>query len=241
MHKKKKKKVQCTLPVRSALVFAHFSQSSDVNFYTGFPNAEAARMLYAFLEPKARRMKYWKGLKNTRTNLSISQDLKNENLHALTLEQELLITMMRLKVGLLVHDLAFRFNVVDTLISSIFFTWIRLFWEELFWLLMWPDRNIIRRNLLTMFRKYYPKCVVIIDCAEVFIQMPSSLDNAAMCWSDYKHHSTMKYFVGITPNGAISYVSDCYGGRASDRFIIEDCGFLSKLRPGDQVMADRGF
>ena len=37
--------VQCTLPVRSALVFAHFSQSSDVNFYTGFPNAEAVRML----------------------------------------------------------------------------------------------------------------------------------------------------------------------------------------------------
>ena len=92
-----------------------------------------------------------------------------------------------------------------------------------------------------MFRKYYPKCVIIIDCAEVFIQTPSSLDNAAMCWSDYKHHSTMKYLVGISPNGAISYVSDCYGGRASDRFIVEDCGFLSKLRPGYQVMADRGF
>ena len=44
--------VQCTLPVRSALVFAHFSQSSDVNFYTWFPNAEDVRMLYDFLEPK---------------------------------------------------------------------------------------------------------------------------------------------------------------------------------------------
>ena len=136
--------VQCTLPVRSVLVFAHFSQSSDVNCYTGFPNAEAVRMLYDFLEPKARRMHYWKGLKNTRTNLSVPRDLKNENLCALTLEQELLITMMRLKVGLLVHDLAFRFNVGDTLISSISFTWIWLFSKELFWLLMWPDRNIIR-------------------------------------------------------------------------------------------------
>ena len=61
---------------------------------------------------------------------------------------------------------------------------------------MWPDRNIIRRNLPTMFWKYYPKCVVIIDCAEVFIQTLSSLDNADMCLSDYKHHSTMKYLVG---------------------------------------------
>ena len=92
-----------------------------------------------------------------------------------------------------------------------------------------------------MFRNYYSKCVVIIDCAEVYIQTPSSLDIAAMCWSEYKHHYTIKFLVGITPNGAISFVSDCYGGRASDKFIVEDCGFISNLRPGDQVMADRGF
>ena len=40
---------------------------------------------------------------------------------------------------------------------------------------------------------------------------------------------------------AISYVSDCYGGRASDRFIVENSDFLSNLRPGDQVMADHSF
>ena len=52
----------------------------------------------------------------------------------------------------------------------------------------------------------------------------------------------MKYLVGITPNGgAICYVSDCYGGRASDKFIVEDSGFLRKLTLGDQIMADRGF
>ena len=117
-----------------------------------------------------------------------------------------MITMMRLKMGLLVHDLAFRFNVGDSLISSVFFTWIKLFSSELYWLVMWPDRNIIKRNLPTMFRNYYPKCVVIIDCAEVYIQTPSSLDVAAMCWSEYKHHYTIKYLVGITPNGAISFV-----------------------------------
>ena len=36
-------------------------------------------------------------------------------------------------------------------------------------------------------------------------------------------------------------MSHCYGGRASDKFIINDSNFLSMLRPGDQVMADRGF
>lgn len=32
-----------------------------------------------------------------------------------------------------------------------------------------------------------------------------------------------------------------YGGKASDKFIVEDSGFLKLLQPGDKVMADRGF
>ena len=47
--------------------------------------------------------------------------------------------------------------------------------------------------------------------------------------------------IGITPSGAISYISDCYGGRASDIFIVNNSGFFNFLQPGGQVMADRGF
>ena len=32
-----------------------------------------------------------------------------------------------------------------------------------------------------------------------------------------------------------------YGGRVSDKFITEDCGYLCKLQPQDVVLADRGF
>ena len=32
-----------------------------------------------------------------------------------------------------------------------------------------------------------------------------------------------------------------YGGRASDRHIVQDSGFLDKISPTDQVMADLGF
>ena len=62
-----------------------------------------------------------------------------------------------------------------------------------------------------------------------------------MCWSNYKQHFTVKVLIGITPNEYISFLSDAYGGRASDVYIVDDSGFCNNLQPHDQVMADRGF
>jgi hypothetical protein len=44
----------------------------------------------------------------------------------LKLQLELLLVMMRLRLGLLVHDLACRFQISDSLISSILIAWIKL-------------------------------------------------------------------------------------------------------------------
>ena len=42
--------------------------------------------------------------------------------------------------------------------------------------------------------------------------------------------------------GAITYISDMYGGRASDKFITnESHDLLNSLNPGEKVMADHGF
>ena len=44
----------------------------------------------------------------------------------LPLEKELFLVLMRLRLALLVHDLAFRVQISDTLVSSIFVKWMRL-------------------------------------------------------------------------------------------------------------------
>ncbi|XP_047137527.1 uncharacterized protein LOC124814027 [Hydra vulgaris] len=49
------------------------------------------------------------------------------------------------------------------------------------------------------------------------------------------------FLVGISPNGFITFLSDCYGGRCSDNFITKDSGFYDLLERDDEVMADREF
>ena len=75
----------------------------------------------------------------------------------------------------------------------------------------------------------------------MFIERPKSLSAQAATWSDYKHHNTLKFFVGITSIGFISFLSSCYGDRANDNFITRDSGFYDLLERDDEVMADRVF
>lgn len=61
-------------------------------------------------------------------------------------------------------------------------------------------------------------------------------------FSSYKNHTTLKALVGITPGGALSFVSRLYTGRISDREIVLCSGFLDQtFDNGDSVMADKGF
>ena len=39
----------------------------------------------------------------------------------------------------------------------------------------------------------------------------------------------------------MSYVSEAWGGRISDKYLTDSCGILNHLFPGDIVLADRGF
>ena len=149
--------------------------------------------------------------------------------------------MMRLRLGLLVHDLACRFQISDSLERSILITWIKLMRLELSHRIVWSTKHVIKENLPLCFKRFYPNVRCIIDCTEVFIETPSSLSTQTQCWSDFKHHCTLKFLVAITRNEMFSYVSPCYGGRASNRFIFNNCAFVSRLERNDQVMADRGF
>ena len=87
----------------------------------------------------------------------------------------------------------------------------------------------------------YSHATCIIDCSEIFLEQPSSLLARAQTFSQYKHHNTVKFLMAISPIGAIIFLSKCWGGPVSDKYLTANCGFYNYLITGDLVLADRGF
>lgn len=51
----------------------------------------------------------------------------------------------------------------------------------------------------------------------------------------------IKVLIGITPSGAISFVSDKYEWAVYDKEFFKKSKISDKINPGDLVMVDRGF
>ena len=96
-----------------------------------------------------------------------------------------------------------------------------------------------QRMTTVCFQPHYGLRVTsIIDCFELFIEKPSDLLAKSCTWSQYKHYNTAKYLISITPQGIISFISNGWGGRASDKHIhiVEHSAYLNNLLPGDVVL-----
>ncbi len=155
--------------------------------------------------------------------------------------QQLIVTLIRLRLNLQIQDIGYRFNVHNSTISRTFLRVVDLLHSKLKPLIRWPDREVLRKTMPMAFRKNFPSCVVIIDCFEIFLDRPTSLLARAQTYSAYKHHNTVKYLIGITPQGTVSFISNGWGGRTSDKHLTEHSNLYDNLLPGDTILADRGF
>lgn len=161
---------------------------------------------------------------------------------SLTKFETLMLVLVKLRLNLSNQFLSYQFKVSPSNVSRTFSEVVDIMYVRMKPLVYWPDRETLRLTMPMQFRKHFgTKCAVIIDCFEVFIERPSNLKARAETWSSYKHHNTVKFLLGITPQGVISFISKSWGGRTSDKHITENCGFLSNILPGDIILADRGF
>lgn len=158
----------------------------------------------------------------------------------LDVDSRVLMTLMKLKLGLSFTALSAIFAISRSTCSREFMTIIPILRAVLHQFIFWPSKESIQLNLPRCFSNY-SATRVILDCTEFPVFSFKCLNCHNQTYSHYKGRHTLKIMIGIAPSSLITFVSSLYGGKASDKHIFNDSGILDLLQSGNAVMIDKGF
>ena len=233
---RKDKNCRCKLSVFNQLI-----RNDDINFYSGIPKIPVYKELKEFIEPYVRQL--WRGAKYTSTKIK-RKCRSTPSLFGpqrkLSSDDQFLLMSMKIRLNTPMHDLANRFGVSITTCSRVFTSWTKASAIVLRSFVFVPDQgiiNVIKPSRFSSIRNLN----MIIDCSELFIQTPKNHILQRITWSSYKHHYTLKFLVGISPNSMITFISNAFCGSISDKEICIQSNFFDNLLPYCKIMADKGF
>lgn len=157
---------------------------------------------------------------------------------------QLLMSLMKLTMNTPLLDLAERFNTSATSVNNIVTSQICAMHEVLFEGLV--ERNIpslqkCKGSMPTSFGDF-SSCRIVLDATEITQDVPGNdMRLQASTYSGYKNSHTVKSVTGVAPNGALVFASKLNPGSTSDVALVEHCGILHQMSPGDMILADKGF
>ncbi|XP_048242560.1 uncharacterized protein LOC124133758 [Haliotis rufescens] len=215
---------QCSL-LGSCSIETYINNPKAVLYFAGFQDYDHFMFFFHSLGPAVFELNY-----------------QCELLHP---KDQLFLTLMKLRQAKDDIELSFLFGISSSTVSQIVITWINFLYFQLKELQIWPSRATVDDHMPTDFGKKFKNTRVILDATEIPIKKPSHVDAQSMTWSSYKHQNTLKTMIGCTPRGAVSFISESFGGSASDRQIIEQSPLLNPshgmFEKQDSIMADRGI
>lgn len=226
---------QSKLIARLQEEFSHVQfhgNDKNIMFFTGFQDYNTLRAVFRALQPTAENMARWSETQQAHEDILLQGFLVPK----LTLFDQFLLFLCRLRQGFPEQDLAICFNVSLSAVSKICVTWTSFLYFLLGSLPIWLSRQAVNELMPACFQNSFPRTRVILHCTEIHIQRPSS-----KVLIHNKGKSTFKALIGIAPSGEVTFVSDLYTGSVSEKEIIRESGILDLLEEGDEVMADEGF
>ena len=159
----------------------------------------------------------------------------------LPVEEQFLVTLMRLRRYTPFKELAFFFGTNERTISTIFITWINFMYCKWKLLDIWPSKDMVNLYCPADFKRLYPTTRVILDGVECPIRKPKNPRLQQITYSTYKSRNTVKSVPGITPGGLVSYLPPVFGGSDSDRQFVERSNVPKLCDRKDSILVDKGF
>jgi hypothetical protein len=149
--------------------------------------------------------------------------------HKLNFRDRIILTFMKLKQAMSYAVLAILFNLLQSSIRSLFLNTVTMLSSILRPLIYWPSKEEILSNMSLCFENF--KLVrIVLNCTDIAVQKPKCLCCRIKYYSHYKGRETVKIMTDVSPTGLITFVSQAYGGRASDKAIFEQSNLIQKLR-----------
>ena len=158
---------------------------SKMLFYTGFQSYRAFESFFHFVGPAVNMLRY--------SDKSSDDPVKKGRPRILNPSEELFMTLIRLRLGLMEQDIAFRFVVSQSTVSRIVITWTNFLFLELKKIPLWPPKEVITGNMPKQFKEKYPSTRVVIDATEVYIDQPKLPELQQMTFSSYKNVIHIKH------------------------------------------------
>lgn len=158
-----------------------------------------------------------------------------------TSELTVILTLFKIKQNDTFERMSDEFELSRQTLTKHFYKGVELLANYFQNFIFMPSALQIKKNLPLVFKMRYSDVTIILDCFEIEIEKPSQPLKQAQTWSQYKHCNTIKYLIGCTPSGFISFISQGFGGRISDKALLKVSNLVDYLPMNAVIMADRGF
>ena len=134
--------------------------------------------------------------------------LTNDENKCLSKESSFMVCIIKMRMNYLFGDMAYQLNISVSTIQRCFHNVLNVLYLRLKILIKWPTRENLRKSMTVCFLEKFGQRVVVLDCFELFTKQPSGAINKVYTYSTYKHHQTVKYLIGIAPQGVVTFISE---------------------------------
>ncbi|KAG8434046.1 hypothetical protein GDO86_012421 [Hymenochirus boettgeri] len=179
------------------------TESKWVRFYTGFDGYE---QLSKFLEFLTADQKLCLGKIRRRTEVGPQ--------NALSLEDQLFLVLTRLRLGLLLQDLAFRFRVSESTVSRYWLNWTELLEARLTQVPILYSSRYVDLFEPKRLEHYQGLSCTIMDCTDLFFEVQAK-DRSKSSSHPCRNHYLRRGYAIASSNGFITFSSSLPFGIAT--------------------------